>query len=153
MDFRNILEQTVHEIFSNMVMLDITTLAEAPAPMSGDMLTGMIGLAGDLQGSILVHLPTAVAIAITSAFLGLELDAVDDDVKDAVGEMANMVAGGVKYLLPPDKQDVALAIPSVVYGKGYSCEATGRFETTSVQFELESGRFTIEIQTRAQVIN
>lgn len=150
MDFENILKKSVHEIFSSMVMLDIKTLDGKPQVFEGAMLTGMIGLAGDLQGSILVHMPDSIAIAITNAFLGLDLDAVDDDVKDAVGELANMVAGGIKYLLPAEARDVALSIPSVVCGKGYNCEATGRFDSTAVQFELASGRFTVEVQIRAQ---
>ncbi|APG25159.1 MAG: chemotaxis protein CheX [Syntrophotalea acetylenica] len=149
MAYHQIIEQTVQEIFASMVFLDIVPRPDVePEPMEGPMLTSMIGLAGDLQGSVLIHLPAPVAVAITGAFLGLEIDGVDDDVKDAIGELANMVAGGIKYLLPQKGQDVGLAIPSVVCGQGYSCEATGRFDRTTVVFELEAGRFMVEMQIK-----
>jgi chemotaxis protein CheX len=149
MSYKEIIDQAVLEIFSSMLFLEISTLHDVePAPLEGPMLTGMVGLAGDLQGSVLIHLPEPVAIAITNAFLGLEIDSVDDDVKDAIGEMTNMVAGGVKFLLPENDQDVELAIPSVVRGQGYSCEATGRFQRTTVVFALESGRFMVEMQVK-----
>jgi chemotaxis protein CheX len=149
MGFRNIIEQAVQEIFSSMVFLDIEAIDEEQlVPMDGSMVSGMIGLAGDLQGSVLIHLPEKVAIAITNAFLGIEIVRLDEDVKDAVGELTNMVAGGIKFLLPEKSQEIELAIPSVVCGQGYSCEATGRFTRTAVLFELASGRFVVEIQIK-----
>lgn len=150
MEYKDIIKEAVVDIFSSMVLLDITVIeGDTFAPMEGSMLSGMIGLAGDLQGTVLIHLPAPVAIDITNAFLGLEIDAVDDDVKDAIGELANMVAGGVKFLIPEKDQDIELAIPSVVCGQSYSCEATGKFERTSVLFELGSGRFVVEMQVKA----
>jgi chemotaxis protein CheX len=149
MKYTEIIEEAVREIFTTMVCLDITILAEAkPGEIDERMLSGMIGLAGDLQGSVLIHLPEPVAIAITNAFLGLELTAVDEDVKDAVGELTNMVAGSIKYLLPDQGQEIDLAIPSVVAGRGYRCEATGKFTRSAVGFEVEAGRFIIEMQTK-----
>jgi chemotaxis protein CheX len=149
MEYKNIIKEAVVDIFSSMVLLDIETIEGVESgPMEGPMLSGMIGLAGDLQGSVLIHLPATVAIAITNAFLGLEINSVDDDVKDAVGELTNMVAGGVKFLIPGPGQDIELAIPSVVCGQSYSCEATGRFERTSVLFELAAGRFVVEMQIK-----
>ena len=150
MEYKDIIKEAVIDIFSSMVLLDISVIeGSTPVPMEGPMLSGMIGLAGDLQGTVLIHLPAPVAIDITNAFLGLEIDTVDDDVKDAIGELTNMVAGGVKFLLPETDQDIELAIPSVVCGQSYSCEATGKFDRTSVLFELGSGRFVVEMQVKA----
>lgn len=150
MEYKNIITEAVIDIFSSMVLLDVAIIEAGPSgPMEGPMISGMIGLAGDLQGTVLIHLPAPVAIAITNAFLGLEINAVDDDVKDAIGELTNMVAGGIKFLIPGKDQDIELAIPSVVCGQSYSCEATGRFERTSVLFELESGSFVVETQIKA----
>lgn len=149
MDYRGIIDQAVGEIFSSMLFLDVSTLAEAPASRPDErMLTGMIGFAGNLQGTVVIHLPVPVAIAITNAFLELDLDEVNDEVKDAIGELTNMVAGGIKYLLPEQGQDVQLSIPSVVSGRGYTCEATGKTERFAVEFETAAGRFIAELQVR-----
>jgi chemotaxis protein CheX len=149
MERREIIRKAVREIFSTMVCLDIASLEEVDSCPDGEkMLSGVIGLAGDLQGSVLIHLPEPVAIAITNAFLGMELDAVDEDVKDAVGELTNMVAGSIKYLFPDQDQEIDLAIPSVVCGRGYRCEAIGKFVRSAVGFETEGGRFVVEMQVR-----
>lgn len=146
MDYKEIIKQAVGEIFSSMLFLEVTALPEAPASRPDErMLSGMLGFAGNLQGTVFIHLPEAVAIAITNAFLELDLDAVNDEVKDAIGELANMVAGGIKYLLPEQGQDVQLSIPSVVSGRGYTCAAAGKAERHAVEFETAGGRFITEL--------
>lgn len=149
MDYRGIIDQAVGEIFSSMLFLDVTALPEVPTSRFGErMLTGMIGFAGNLRGTVTIHLPVPVAIAITNAFLELDLDEVNDEVKDAIGELANMVAGGIKYLLPEQGQDVQLSVPSVISGRGYTCEATGKTERFAVEFETAGGRFIAELLIR-----
>ncbi|APG26787.1 hypothetical protein A7E78_02295 [Syntrophotalea acetylenivorans] len=146
MDYKGIIDQAVGEIFSTMLFLEVKALSSEPVSSSEQrMLSGMIGFAGDLRGTVVIHLPAKVAIAITNAFLELDLDEVNDEVKDAIGELANMVAGGIKYLLPDQDQDVQLSIPSVISGRGYTCEATGKTERFAVEFETVGGRFITEL--------
>lgn len=146
MDYKGIIDQAVGEIFSTMLFLDVTALSTEPTSSSEQrMLSGMIGFAGTLKGTVIIHLPKAVAIAITNAFLELDLDEVNDEVKDAIGELANMVAGGIKYLLPEQGHDVQLSIPSVISGRGYTCEATGKTERFAVEFETAGGHFVTEL--------
>ncbi|MCD4688996.1 MAG: chemotaxis protein CheX [Desulfuromonadaceae bacterium] len=149
MDYKGIINQAVGEIFSTMLFLEVAELSSEPiANPDQSMLTGMIGFAGILKGTVNIHLPKAVAIAITNAFLELDLEEVNDEVKDAIGELANMVAGGIKYLLPEQGHDVQLSIPSVISGRGYTCEATGKTERFAVEFETAGGRFITELLVR-----
>ncbi len=146
MDYKEIINQAVGEIFSTMFFLEVTVLAGEPASRPDQrMLSGMLGFAGNLQGTVIIHLPEEVSIAITNAFLELDLDEVNDEVKDAIGELANMVAGGIKYLLPEQGQDVQLSIPSVISGRGYTCEAPGKTARFAVEFETAGGRFITEL--------
>lgn len=146
MDYKGIINQAVGEIFSTMLFLEVTALAGEPASRPDQrMLSGMLGFAGDLQGTVIIHLPEEVAIAITNAFLELDLAEINDEVKDAIGELANMVGGGIKYLLPEQEQDVQVSIPSVISGRGYTCEATGRTARYAVEFETAGGRFITEL--------
>lgn len=145
MEYRNIIEQAVAEIFSTMLFLEVTPQTGEPSTINEErMLSGMLGFAGDLQGTVLIHLPATVAIAITNAFLELDLDEVDDEVKDAIGELTNMVAGGIKFLLPEQQRDVQLSIPSVISGKGYTCATTGKALRCATGFETDGGPFVVE---------
>ena len=45
---------------------------------------------------VAVHCPGVTARNITSSFLGVDVEELDEDVKDAIGEITNMVAGNLK---------------------------------------------------------
>ncbi len=146
MNYKEIIGQAVGEIFSTMLFLEVAPRPDEPTSSPEQrMISGMLGFAGDLQGTVIIHLPEAVAIAITNAFLELDLDEVNEEVKDAIGELTNMVAGGVKYLLPEQVQDVQLSIPSVISGRGYTCGATGKTQRFAVEFETAGSCFIVEL--------
>lgn len=152
MEFRDHICKAVEEIFASMIFMDVTVLDEMPVSPEGEsMLSGVIGFAGDLKGTILIHLPVPVAVAITNAFLELELEEADGEVKDAIGELANMVAGGFKYHLPDNGQGTQLSIPSVISGRGYTCEATGSYSRLVVGFGTPAGPFLTELLVKSAV--
>jgi chemotaxis protein CheX len=152
MEFRDHISKAVEEIFASMIFMDVVVEEEVSATLAGEsMLSGVIGFAGDLKGTILIHLPAPVAIAVTNAFLELDLDEVNSEVKDAIGELANMVAGGFKYHLPDNGQGTQLSIPSVISGRGYSCEATGSYSRLVVPFQTPAGPFLAELLFKSTV--
>jgi chemotaxis protein CheX len=77
--------------------------------------------------------------------LGLEVESIDEDVIDALGELANMVAGSIKPLMAKDGVDVELSLPSVIYGSEYSMTTLADSEILAVPFELDSGIFIVEL--------
>ena len=58
--------------------------------------------------------------------LGMEIDKVDEDVKDAVGEVTNMIAGNVKTTLSETLGEMSLTIPLVITGDSLSVSASGK---------------------------
>ena len=45
-------------------------------------------------------------MAVTSAFLGMEVDQVDEDVRDAIGELVNILGGSVKAFFDSIGSDI-----------------------------------------------
>ncbi len=136
------------EIFSSMIMLDVTA-KEATKRTSPDFvnsITGMIGLAGTSKGNLLIHLPAPVATAVTTAFLGMDVESIDDDVCDAVGELANMLAGAVKAALDPSGSDIKLSMPTTVYGDSYCLDCQDCGISVLVPFDLDGAEFSVELQ-------
>ena len=72
-------------------------------------LTSMIGLGGGIRGLLAIHCPSSVATAITGAFLGMEVENVDDDVKDAIGEIAKIFEHGIHEGIFVNKKPIVLA--------------------------------------------
>lgn len=131
-----------------MVMLDAipgSPLAEKVLSFS-DSITGMLGFSGDIRGILRIHCPNPVAMAITGNLLGMEVTEMDEDVRDAIGEIANMVAGGLKTLLARENYAVELSIPSAIGGKTYTIHRLARAANVTVPFALEAGQMLVELE-------
>jgi chemotaxis protein CheX len=140
--------ESVKEIFSSMIMMDITVSDEKPgesAPLT-DSISGIIGLAGVRKGVMAIHLPNDVAMAITGSFLGMEVTEVAEDVEDAVGELANMLGGNVKTILSEKGRDIELSMPSTISGHKYDFQSTKEAERITIPFICDAGKFIVELQ-------
>ena len=137
-----------HEIFSSMIMLDVTAkeALRRTDPTFHHSISGIIGLAGSIKGNLAIHLPSTVATAVTTAFLGMEVEEVGEDVCDAIGELANMLAGAIKTALDPSGSDIKLSMPSTVYGDEYSLDCFDKGISIMVPFALENEVFNVELQ-------
>jgi len=136
------------DVFSSMVMMEL----EDGVPLTGkggefpSNISSMLGLGGGVRGILAIHCPEAVAKGITGAFLGMDIEELNDDVKDAIGELTNMVAGNLKIFFANFDIDVKLAIPTTVIGESY--HTSGLFGATRivVPFDCANGTFWIELK-------
>lgn len=140
--------ESAKEIFSTMVMMEISVSGDHTSktvPLT-ESISGVIGLAGTHKGVLAIHIPNKVAMAITSSFLGMDVDEINEDVKDAVGELANMLGGDVKSILSDNGRDIALSLPSTITGQQYDFQPTKEAERIIIPFSCDSGEFTIDFQ-------
>lgn len=107
----NELTSVVRSVFDIMVGLDVEMPVDA-APVQDGVLTAVVYITGEQSGAVVIHCPASQACKFTGRFLGKEGPiAVDGEVLDVLGELANMVAGNIKSKLMPNSQ---LSIPSVM---------------------------------------
>ena len=142
-----IIESTI-EIFTDMVMMEISVAGEpllelAPLKRS---ITGMVGLAGVHRGVLAVHFPKQVALEVTGSFLGMEVDEINDDVQDAIGEIANMLGGNLKTILSDRGKDIHLSLPSTIYGEEYAFTSQADAEQIILPFQAPAGVFYVEVE-------
>lgn len=76
---------------------------------------GIIDVTGEVSGTVVVSMPETVAANLASALLGDVIQQLDDDVIDAVGEIANIIAGNAKTDFPAGAE--AISVPRVVFGR------------------------------------
>jgi chemotaxis protein CheX len=142
-----IIESTI-EIFTGMVMMDISVAGE-PLTTLGSLknsITGMVGLAGVHKGVLAVHFPKQVALDVTSSFLGMEVDEINADVQDAIGEIANMLGGNLKTILSDRGKDIMLSLPSTISGDQYSFTSQAEVDQVILPFQTPSGMFYVEVE-------
>jgi len=148
MEFAQIIKSATEEIFASMIFLDLSCAAPLTSEKEdlGCYVTAMIGLSGDLNAILAIHCPAKVGTAIGGAMLGMEIEEVDDDTKDALGEIANMLAGGLKEAFAIKKLDLLLAIPTTISGNAYKISTPSGSNRILLPFEIEAGRFYVDLK-------
>jgi chemotaxis protein CheX len=105
-------------------------------------VSGIIGISGEVLGCIVVSFPTKIALKVGSFLLEEELTEVDGDCTDAIGEVANMIAGDAKKKFP--KANTTISVPSVIIGSHKVAYPSG-IPIISIPCETEAGQFAIEV--------
>jgi chemotaxis protein CheX len=96
------------------------------------MVTAAVYFAGAWHGAVLLECTRRQARRFAHLLMSIEPpETVDDDVRDALGELANMLAGNLKSVLPPG---VVLSMPSVIEGSDYSLQICGKHVVERVPF-------------------
>lgn len=108
-------------------------------------ISGVIGLAGQAVGSVVISLPESLALSVVSKFLGEEKSSIDNDVVDAIGELINMIAGSTKKVFSERSLRFKISIPNVIVGKGHKIKRPSNVPCIGVFFYVGDERFAVEV--------
>jgi len=108
-------------------------------------ITGVLGFSGGRKGSILVTFSEKIAVSAVGGMLGVEFDEIDADVRDGIGELVNMIAGGAKTRLQDKGVDFELSIPNTVMGHNHKITAPASITRTRMTFQTQHGSFFVEV--------
>jgi chemotaxis protein CheX len=109
----------------------------------GDV-TGIIGITGDKTGSLSISFEKGCAVAIVKSMLGPDIDDILRDVKDAVGEITNMISGQSRATMDKQGLNLQSATPSVVMGDNHTIQHVTSAPIMAIPFTTPDGAFTIE---------
>jgi len=138
------LAEIVESVFAAMLNLEVGE-CETPWFPSGDRLTAAVHLAGDWNGAVVLECDRWQACRFAGRFLSSDPpEAVDDVVRDVLSELANMIGGNLKPLLP---RGIRLSTPSVLDESDYSLRAGGAEVRERLAFQSAEGLFWIAILT------
>jgi chemotaxis protein CheX len=109
-------------------------------------ITGIIGMASEsLSGSLVLSFSKPCILHILAKMFNEPVkDTIDDDVVDAVGEITNMICGGVKAELSKKDYTFNLATPTMIKGKGVEISYQNSSPTIVIPFKTAHGDFVIE---------
>jgi chemotaxis protein CheX len=141
LDIVSAVTESTNAVFSTMLGLQIQAGAyrEETAGTSGfDGVIALVGIAGSWSGSGRISCSSRFACSLASALLATPCDAVNEDVLDAVAEVANMIIGNVKTHFEERLGPLCLSIPTVVFGRNYQTRSAGVPEWTVIPFQCES---------------
>jgi chemotaxis protein CheX len=135
------MSQIVESVFTTMLKLEVVPSAIPWAP-SHDQLTAVVHLSGNRNGTLLFECNRWEACRFTGRFLSMAPpDTVNDDVRDVLGELANMIGGNIKCAVA---SGLKLSMPSVGDGSSYGMRIWG-CEFHRLGFESEEGPFWVTL--------
>ena len=111
---------------------------------SGD-ISGIVGITGEAEGSLCLSFSKACILFIISKMLGEEQKEINEDVKDAVGELTNMISGDSRRRLQELGHSFQGAIPSVISGPGHEVKHITKGPILSIPFVTTAGNFIVEV--------
>ena len=139
---------SINNIFTTMIEVPLTVdkpcIKKEPAP--DFEISGIIGLSGDVSGVVVINLSEPIALQLASCLLDEEMEALDDDCTDAIGEVANMIAGNAKNNFP--NPDTSISVPSVVVGK-HKIKYPSGIPIISIPCKTDQGEFVVDIALKA----
>lgn len=116
------------DVFSTMLGLEIEaeeSWTDPNAPTVSDGVVAFVGMAGNWTGAGLISCSASFACRICNQLLLTETTAVNDEVLDAVGEVANMIVGNFKTMIEEEAGPLGLSIPTVIYGRNFTSRSLG----------------------------
>ncbi len=136
---------SIRNVFSTMMQLpvEIGTPRIKADPVPTYDVSGIIGMSGDVTGSVVLSFPMDTASSLVSLFSGSKLEPNDPDFADAIGELVNMVSGGAKGQFTGKK--VSISCPSVVVGKSHTVGRQKDVPCVEIPCTTDCGELVIEV--------
>jgi CheY-specific phosphatase CheX len=127
-----------------MMDLDVSP-CDATWTSIGDRMTSLVSLTGDWNGAVLIECNPRQACQFAGRILAMDApETPDDDVRDVLGELANMVGGNMKSGM---STGVRLSMPSVMNGKDYDVRVVGSEVKERIGFQSDFGNFWVTVLT------
>ncbi|MFO1514284.1 MAG: chemotaxis protein CheX [Verrucomicrobiota bacterium] len=139
------------DVFDSVLGLPATPAPKVAAPPAAARVSATVGFVGEAAtGAVYVHFSEAYARRVTAVMLGLTTDDLisPGEVNDVIGEIANILAGGLKSYLHDLGAPSALSASAIIRGTSYLIEPLAEVEREVLIFESENEFVSVEIHLK-----
>ncbi len=147
-DYVNPFYLAAHDVFETMLDLqpERGELKIIEDLVSGGDANVIIGLTGNLSGTIIYSFPKEMALGIVKSMSGMEMEQLDSFVTSALGEMANIISGNAVTYLNDANYDCDIVPPQIIIGVNKSVSmATQRAMVLPLKTEMGALDINISI--------
>jgi flagellar motor switch protein FliN/FliY len=113
----------VVELFDTMLSMEIKPSEDDAAAVETDeiVLVGFVSLAGKVNGSVNIRVSQTLARKMAAGMLGMEIEEIegDEEVKDVLREVCNIIAGGLKSNFCDVGLACQISTPSITTGNHF----------------------------------
>jgi chemotaxis protein CheX len=151
LDVREFMTRHLIDVFSTMLSIQATLVPKFELPHYEGRVTGSVGFGGEtVHGVVYLHLTEDFARNAAAAMLGLPPEEVsaDSDVNDVIGEVTNMLTGGLKSALCDSGHPCAVSTPAIIRGNSFAIEPTPELDRIWLLFDCATDQVAVEVHIR-----
>ena len=108
-------------------------------------ISGIMGLSGDVSGSIIISFKKDAACTVVGNMLGVTYTEINEEVKDGIQEIVNLVAGQAKSMLTDTEYHFQISIPTCIIGANHQVNHKKGVPCIVAEFALDGHDFTVEV--------
>jgi chemotaxis protein CheX len=139
--FIGAIKNVFHTMLATEILISKPRLKE-PDEHFADV-TAIIGFSGEATGSVAICFPIKTGVNAASKFADAQITQTDPEFADALGELANMVAGQAKSKL--EGFNISISLPRVVSGQGLQLLNSKTTPVLVLPCDSSLGRFSTEV--------
>jgi CheY-specific phosphatase CheX len=141
----------LEDVFDTMLSKKADLVANGSIPSFGQRVSGSVGFAGEtVTGAVYLHLSATFANQIAAAMLGIAPEEItgETEVNDVVGEVTNMLTGGLKSWLCDAGAECAVSTPAIIRGTAFSIAPMPDVTRECLVFDCGKDRFVVEMHIK-----
>jgi chemotaxis protein CheX len=123
------ISKAASDVFGTMLNLALeiepSVMRQVIEPETFHGIVALVGVAGSWTGTGHISCSAHFAQRLAGALLMTEYDSVNEEVLDAVAEVANMIIGNVKTIFEEKLGPLGLTVPTVIFGRNYRTRSAG----------------------------
>ena len=151
-DIKEFMTTHLLHVFDTMFSMKPVPLAEAVLREESERITGSAGFAGEtVTGAVYLHLQASFASVLAAGLLGTMPENLSDaEVNDVVGELTNMLTGGLKSWFCDGGNPCAVSTPGIIRGHSFAVEPLPEVQRLSLEFSSGPNRLSVEVHYKFQ---
>jgi chemotaxis protein CheX len=113
-------------------------------PIAKGDITGVISISGNYNGTVSITYSEKLILHAVSVMFGEEMTEINDEIKDAVGELTNMISGQATTKLADLGTSLKAELTDVVMGSQHPLEHISGRPVIAMSYQTDNGDFTME---------
>lgn len=107
-------------------------------------VSGVLSVSGDAEAVVSITFSESGILSVVSRLFGETIDQLNDEIKDAVGEISNMVSGQVTNTLAQAGGKYKVSLNTVILEEGHTIPHFDQMRPIALPFKTDDGEFFIE---------
>ncbi|RJQ76709.1 MAG: flagellar motor switch protein FliN [Desulfobacteraceae bacterium] len=148
------LSNCVIETFETMLSMGLAKVGMVTDPGLNELrLVGAVHFAGEVVGTMSLHVSQEFARLITTAMLGVEEGEIEgeEEIKDVLGELANIISGSLKSDFLDNDLACVISTPSITRGSDFKIEPSKMGELHRWIFRHQKHEIIVEITLKEDI--